>query len=111
MPARWPRGRHYARAPRPAAPTASLLVQFRDTGLPLNRDGMAFHLQQLRDAGMSSAPAAVAALRKLAQHAAERGLLTAEEFNELKAVTPGPVSRSRPRTALTVTEVVRLLAF
>jgi integrase len=88
------------------------LQRFASTGLPLNRDGLARHLQQLRERGLSSASVGVtvAAVRKLAEHALTRGMITADEFEQLLTVGPGRVSESRAGLPLTANQVIRYLA-
>jgi integrase len=87
------------------------LEKFLRTGLPLNGDAIAHHLQQLRDSGLSSSSVAVAvaAIRRLAKEALHGGLITAAEFGQLQGVAPGKVRRIRAGAWLTVTQVFDLL--
>jgi site-specific recombinase XerD len=87
------------------------LEKFLRSGLPLKREGMVLHLQQLRDSGLSSASVAVAvaAIRKLTAHAMHYGLITSAEFSQFQNVGPGKVYRIRAGMRLTAEEAFRLL--
>ena len=88
------------------------LAGFVGSSLPLSRQGMALHLQQLRDSGLSSSTIAVAiaAIRKLAACAMSAGLIGGDEFSRILTVGPGKILATRSRMMLTVQLVARLLA-
>src|SRR4051812_14552330 len=64
------------------------LARFLDASVPLNRDGVALHLQHLRVCGLSDSTVAVtiAAIRKLSSHALTAGLITAEDHAEIRSL-------------------------
>lgn len=91
---------------------ASQLKRFIESGRPLNREGVALYIQGLRDAGKGSSTmmSVVAAIRKLAQEARIRGLITADEYDQIATVSPGKAYKTRAGLWLTIEEVQGLLA-
>ena len=87
------------------------LNTFLRSGLPLNREGVAAHIQALREKGRGSATlaSAVAAIRKLASEAKIRGLMTADEFEQIKSISPGKQFKTRAGVWLTVDQVQEYL--
>lgn len=87
------------------------LRKFIASGLPLNREGVALHIQRERDAGKggSTLISATAAIRKLAGEAQIRGLMSLDELNQIKSVSVGTVYKSAAGVWLTLRQVERLL--
>jgi integrase/recombinase XerD len=87
------------------------LARFLSASVPLSREDVALHLQQLRHAGLGDSTVAVtiAAIRKLARHALTAGLITAEDHAEIRSVRAGPVRTKRPGRCPTLHQVMRLL--
>jgi site-specific recombinase XerD len=88
------------------------LEKFLATGLPLTREGVALHLQQLRDSGTSNSTVitALAAIKKLAREAEVRDLMTAQEVFQISTVSPGKMYKTRVGRWLTIEQVRQLLA-
>jgi site-specific recombinase XerD len=84
--------------------------KFLATGLPLNREGVALHLQQQREAGKSPATilSAMSAIRKLVEEARVRGLLTPDEAEQIRSLHAGKLHKTRMGTWLTVAQVQQL---
>lgn len=81
----------------------SQLRKFIATGLPLNREGVALHLQSQRDAGKggSTLLSAMAAIRKLCSEAHIRGLMSTDELGQINAI---PIGRTyKPSTGVWMT--------
>lgn len=88
------------------------LRKFIESGLPLNREGVALHLQSERDKGNGSATITciVSAIRKLAMEAKVRGLLDRDVYDQIVSITPGKQYRTRAGLWLTLEQVQAYLA-
>lgn len=85
---------------------------FVNSGQPLNREGVALYIQRMREEGKepSTLGAALSGIRKLAQEAQVRGLITHDQFAQIEGISAGRVQRSRTGQWLTVAQVKRFLS-
>lgn len=90
----------------------SQLRKFISTGLPLNREGVALHLQSERDAGKSGSTllSASAAIRKLATEAQVRGLMSKDELAQILSVPVGRTYKPNTGVWMTIAETEAFLA-
>ncbi len=88
------------------------LKQFLASGHPLNREGVAMHVQSQREAGKgaSTVLGSLAAIRKLAQEAQLRGLMTFEEYCNIRAIKGGRQHKTRAGMWLSLEQTQELLA-
>ncbi len=89
----------------------SRLATFIASGFPLNREGVALHIQRERDKGVSGSTlqGALAAIRKLVAEAEVRGLMSAADAAQIKGISAGKQHKTRAGLWLTVPQVRRLL--
>jgi integrase/recombinase XerD len=90
----------------------SQLMTFLQSGHPLNREGVALYIQGRRDAGATSATilSATTAIRKLANEALVRKLMSRDEYEEIHSIKPGKHYATRAGLWLTVPQAEALLA-
>ncbi len=88
------------------------LRKFIESGHPLNREGVALHIQQQRDAGLSGSTliTTMAAIRKLASEALIRGLMSQQEFSEINSVSVGRIHKSNTGVWMTIDQTKSLLS-
>lgn len=87
------------------------LIKFFRSGFALNREGVALYLQSQRDAGKgtSTLMSAVAAIRKLAQEASIRKLISIDELAQITTVSPGKSHKTRQGMWMTLEQMRALL--
>jgi integrase len=91
---------------------ASRITEFLKTGLTLDRDGLATHLQALQKAGKGKPEQrlTMAAIRKLASEAQLRGLISHGTLASMVSVSPGRYTSTKSGQWLTVEELQQLSA-
>ncbi len=88
------------------------LTKFLATGLPLNREGVAMHIQTQRDAGQggSTLITTMAAIRKLAEEAKVRGLMSRQEWEEINSIKLGTIHKPNTGVWMTIDQTQAFLA-